>query len=49
MFEMDIEYTNLFHSNALHNLPKLGFFGFENIPSGNPGALDNVAVKTEPR
>jgi hypothetical protein len=25
IFQMDIEYTNLFHSKVLQNLPKLGF------------------------
>jgi hypothetical protein len=26
IFQMGIKYSNLFHSNALRNLPKLGFF-----------------------
>jgi hypothetical protein len=30
-------YTNIFHSKTIHNLPKLGFFCFENMPSGSPG------------
>jgi hypothetical protein len=34
--QMGIKYTNIFHSKALQNLPKLDFW-FENIPSGNPG------------
>jgi hypothetical protein len=25
LFQMAIKYTNIFHSKALHNLPKLGF------------------------
>jgi hypothetical protein len=35
IFQVTIENTNVFNSNALQNLPKLGFW-FENIPSGNP-------------
>jgi hypothetical protein len=31
-----IKYINIFHSKALQNLPKSGFW-FDNIPSGNPG------------
>jgi hypothetical protein len=30
--------TRIFHCKNLQNLSKLGFFGFENMPSGNPGA-----------
>jgi hypothetical protein len=26
IFQMDIEYTNLFHSKTLQNLPKMGFW-----------------------
>jgi hypothetical protein len=38
MYLMAIEYTNLFQSMTLQNLPNLGFLvWFENIPSGNPG------------
>jgi hypothetical protein len=33
-----IKYTKIFHSKTLQKLPKLGFFWFENKPSGNPGA-----------
>jgi hypothetical protein len=33
---MVIKFTNIFHSKAIQNLPKLGFL-FENNPSGNPG------------
>jgi hypothetical protein len=37
------EYTNLFHSKALQNLPKLGFFLFENLPkSCNPAELNHL-------
>jgi hypothetical protein len=32
----DQKYTNIFHSKALQNLPKVGFFGLKNVPSGNP-------------
>jgi hypothetical protein len=32
---------NSFQSRALQNLPKLGIFGFENKPSGNPAAEVN--------
>jgi hypothetical protein len=28
-FQMVIKYTNIFHSKALQNLPKLGFFGLK--------------------
>jgi hypothetical protein len=35
--KMTIKYTNIFRCKALQNLPKLGFFGVKNIPSGNPG------------
>jgi hypothetical protein len=35
IFQMAIEYTTLFYSNALKNVPNLGFWS-ENIPSGNP-------------
>jgi hypothetical protein len=30
--QMAIKYAN----SSLKNLPKVGFFGFQNIPSGNP-------------
>jgi hypothetical protein len=30
-----LKYANIFHSNALQNVPKLGLW-FENKPSGNP-------------
>jgi hypothetical protein len=33
---MVIKYTDIFHSKALQNLPKLGFLKIENKPSGNP-------------
>jgi hypothetical protein len=36
-FQIFIKYTNIFHSKALQNLSKSGFFWSENIPSGNPG------------
>jgi hypothetical protein len=29
IFQIAREYTNLFHSKALQNLPKLGFFGLK--------------------
>jgi hypothetical protein len=35
IFQMVKDYTNLFYSKALQNLPNLGFL-IENIPSGNP-------------
>jgi hypothetical protein len=31
IFEMATEYTNFFHSEALQNVPKFGFFWFETI------------------
>jgi hypothetical protein len=31
---MAIKHTDIFHPKALQNIPKLGFFWFENIPSG---------------
>jgi hypothetical protein len=37
ILQMAIKYINIFHSKALQNLPKLGFW-FENKPSGNPAA-----------
>jgi hypothetical protein len=37
IYQMAKKYTNIFHRKILQNLPKLGFFGFENIPSDNPG------------
>jgi hypothetical protein len=30
------KYTNIFYLDTLQNVPKLGYNGFENIPSGNP-------------
>jgi hypothetical protein len=33
---MAIKYIYIFPAKALQNLPKLGFFWFENEPSGNP-------------
>jgi hypothetical protein len=36
IFQMNIKYTSIFHSKALQNLPKLGFF--KNKPSGNPAS-----------
>jgi hypothetical protein len=35
---MAIIFTKISYCYTLPNLPKLGFFGFKNIPSGNPGA-----------
>jgi hypothetical protein len=29
VLQMDIEYTNFFHSKVLQNLPRFGFFGWE--------------------
>jgi hypothetical protein len=29
IFQMGTKYTNIFHSKALQNLPKLGFFGLK--------------------
>jgi hypothetical protein len=29
MFQMVIKYTNIYHSKALHNLPKFGIFGLK--------------------
>jgi hypothetical protein len=43
IFQMTIKYTNVFHFKAPQNLPKLGFFSFEIIPSGNPGSHPSVA------
>jgi hypothetical protein len=40
--QMTIKYTNIFLRNILQNLPKVGYFGFENIPSGNPGFGANL-------
>jgi hypothetical protein len=34
---MAVKYINVVHCKTLEYLPKLGFFCFENIPSGNPG------------
>jgi hypothetical protein len=46
IFQMVIKYTNLFHSKALQNLPKLDFW-FENIPSGNPDVdTSELRIKT---
>jgi hypothetical protein len=39
IFKMIKKYSNIFHSKAHQNLPKLGFW-FENKPSGNPGGSD---------
>jgi hypothetical protein len=36
IYQMVIKDTDIFHSNALQNLPQLGFW-FESKPSGNPG------------
>jgi hypothetical protein len=33
-----IKYNNVFHSKALKNMPKLGFWYKNKQPSGNPGA-----------
>jgi hypothetical protein len=41
IFQMDINYTNSFHSKALQNLD----FWFENIPSGNPAYNLSCALK----
>jgi hypothetical protein len=40
---MTIKYTSSFHSKALQNLPKLGFW-FENKQSGNPGGFQSKIV-----
>jgi hypothetical protein len=38
LFQMIINYASILHSVALQNYPHfLGIFGFEKIPSGNPG------------
>jgi hypothetical protein len=29
IFQMSMEFTNFFHSKALHNLPNFGFFGLK--------------------
>jgi hypothetical protein len=34
--KMATKYTNIVRCKTLRNLPQLGFFWFENIPSGNP-------------
>jgi hypothetical protein len=34
--QLAIKYTNIIHCKILQNLPKLGFFSFENMPSGSP-------------
>jgi hypothetical protein len=33
---MATTYPNIFHCKTLQNLPQLGIFWFENLPSGNP-------------
>jgi hypothetical protein len=36
--------TNTFHCNTFQNLPKFGFFWFENMPSGNPGTEYKISL-----
>jgi hypothetical protein len=35
IYQMVTKYTNIFHCKTFQNLPKLGFFWLENIPSGS--------------
>jgi hypothetical protein len=37
IYQMAKIYKNVFHLKAVQNVSKLGFFGFQNVPSGNTG------------
>jgi hypothetical protein len=41
---MAIKYINIFQSKALQNLPKMGFYWFENKLSGNPASRCGTVV-----
>jgi hypothetical protein len=36
IFQMDLKNINILHFKALPNIPKIGDFWYENVPSGNP-------------
>jgi hypothetical protein len=42
-FKLTIQYTNIYNSKALQNLPKFGFFWLEKIPSGSTGCHRNLS------
>jgi hypothetical protein len=47
LHQTTVKYTNIFHSKALQNIPKLGFLVFKYKPSGNPDSELRSGSKTQ--